>query len=1066
MSVPRTTRFSLGRVACVVAATVLGGAANGQIAVDEAAALRSYYSGNGLLNRGMYDLAAHEYRRFLEDHPDHLKATLARYGLAVSLFRSGNYAPAVQQLEALGTPDDFEYAAEVLVITGQSRLVLGDPARAAEAFGQVLREHPEHGLADEAAALHAEALYEARRFEEVERPCRLLATRWPDSPHRERAELFGGLAQLARGRFAAAAERFDAMIAMYPDGDHADRVVLLRAQSLHRAERVPDAVAGYRDVIRRARDEFVPDAMYGLAVLLNMTRRHAEAGTVLDGLLRRYPDDDVVPAAQLMRGRVWFDVEQYERAGEVFEELSRQDGDYRDDAAYWSAKSMLRRGDASGAARALEQALANFPDSELVPQMSYDRAVALLGAGEPGVAITVLEEFRSASPEHDLAADALQLEAAAHHQQRRYRESLARCETFHRRYPGHELSPAVDLLAAENTYFLEDYEAAVPRYESFLGRHPDHEQAGLARFRLGMALHRQERFGDARPWLESVVDGRDTEQRYRSALLAAGDGEFQRDRWPAAEQHLRDYLSFGLDQPGADDALLKLGLAQQRQGDRDGALETFGSLIDQRDDSPHRLHGLFERGQVLVELDRHDEARTAFEQVLEQGPESPFAGHAMNHLGALALRDDDFGEAALFFGSAAASLGSGDAAAEALFQQGRALMAARRYDRAENVLSTLLGSYPSHERTPRASALQAVALSRLDGDDEANHQVALAAIERVEARYLGSLEPALRASLWYEKAWCLRELGRHDDAAQTYRRVLDQEPPEQRRVGDVRDHATLELAELEVDAERYQEAATLLRRLERRTGGSKGEPRLHRQVEYRLGLCEFHLGRHVQAATLLESWLGDEPDAELVPSAQLLCAESLLSQGRYDRAIEHLDRLVEANPGNESYGPGLLRLGSCHAELQNWPSSERAFATYLQRFGDSELWFQAQFGIGWALENQGRYEDAMAVYRLVTARHQGPTAARAQFQIGECLFAQKRYDDAVRELIKVDILYAYPQWSAAALYEAGRCFQETGNPVDARAQYNQVRRDYGDTNWADLARRRLDELADSALPGH
>ena len=182
------------------------------------------------------------------------------------------------------------------------------------------------------------------------------------------------------------------MIAMYPDGDHADRVVLLRAQSLHRAERVPDAVAGYRDVIRRARDEFVPDAMYGLAVLLNMTRRHAEAGTVLDGLPRRYPDDDVVPAAQLMRGRVWFDVEQYERAGEVFEELSRQDGDYRDDAAYWSAKSMLRRGDASGAARALEQALANFPDSELVPQMTYDRAVALLGAGEPGVAITVLEE--------------------------------------------------------------------------------------------------------------------------------------------------------------------------------------------------------------------------------------------------------------------------------------------------------------------------------------------------------------------------------------------------------------------------------------------------------------------------------------------------------------------------------------------------------------------------------------------------------------------------------------------------------------------------------------------------
>ena len=39
------------------------------------------------------------------------------------------------------------------------------------------------------------------------------------------------------------------------------------------------------------------------------------------------------------------------------------------------------------------------------------------------------------------------------------------------------------------------------------------------------------------------------------------------------------------------------------------------------------------------------------------------------------------------------------------------------------------------------------------------------------------------------------------------------------------------------------------------------------------------------------------------------------------------------------------------------------------------------------------------------------------------------------------------QWSAAALYEAGRCFQETGNPVEARKQYRQVRREALGTGW-------------------
>ena len=76
---------------------------------------------------------------------------------------------------------------------------------AARSFGEMLREHSGHPLADESAALQAEALYESERFEEVERPCRVIEARWPDSPHRARAELFGGLAQMARGRDAAAA---------------------------------------------------------------------------------------------------------------------------------------------------------------------------------------------------------------------------------------------------------------------------------------------------------------------------------------------------------------------------------------------------------------------------------------------------------------------------------------------------------------------------------------------------------------------------------------------------------------------------------------------------------------------------------------------------------------------------------------------------------------------------------------------------------------------------------------------------------------------------------------------
>ena len=53
--------------------------------------VRDYLSGNGLLNRGLYELAATEYRKFLSEHGDHEKAAVARYGLAASnLLRISN----------------------------------------------------------------------------------------------------------------------------------------------------------------------------------------------------------------------------------------------------------------------------------------------------------------------------------------------------------------------------------------------------------------------------------------------------------------------------------------------------------------------------------------------------------------------------------------------------------------------------------------------------------------------------------------------------------------------------------------------------------------------------------------------------------------------------------------------------------------------------------------------------------------------------------------------------------------------------------------------------------------
>jgi TolA-binding protein len=277
----------------------------------------------------------------------------------------------------------------------------------------------------------------------------------------------------------------------------------------------------------------------------------------------------------------------------------------------------------------------------------------------------------------------------------------------------------------------------------------------------------------------------------------------------------------------------------------------------------------------------------------------------------------------------------------------------------------------------------------------------------------------------------------------------------------------LELAELEATEKRFDSAAAMLRQLQDLLSSQPDAlPNIAEQCMYRLGVCEFELGHFGPAAELFERFIKDFPKSDLLASSLFYAGEANFRAGRIDRSAKHLTRVVEDDSTDDFAAPAMLRLGECHAVLQKWALSEDLYQRFLERYPDGEQWYQAQFGLGWSRENQKRYDEAVAAYEKVTARHQGPTAARAQFQIGQCLFAQKKFEPAIRELLKVDILYAYPEWSAAALYEAGRCFSQLNDPVQAQKQFTVVVEKFKDTKWAEMASKQLAELTSSAaLPG-
>ncbi len=1015
--------------------------------------LRDYISATGLLNRGMDALAAAEYRKFLAAHPDHERAPSARYGLAVALYRQQAFGDAAVELAEISEVDDFEYVVESLAMLGQCQLATGELEPASKTLARFMRRAPDHELAPDVAVMQVEIAYRQGQHALVESFATAFLKRWPNDARRERVLLFAGLAAAAVPDWAMAQSRFEELLRVFPQTAHRSDAEFMLAQCHAQQNLVDQAIRYYRQVMERVGGSHVDDATLGLAELLYARGEYAEAEKLARQYHSAHPDAGRSVEATVVQGRCRYAMGAIEDAERIFRQLQRDEAEPADEIAYWLAKCLMRADDSPAAAKLLQETLKEHADSALAPELRYELAASLAQAGKLEDAIEAATTFRKRHSEHEHEPDIVYLLASLEHRSGSYERSGEYCTEFTRGYTDHELAPAIAFLAAENHYLAGDQDAALRAFAAFRSAYPEDTRSALATYRVGQLLYDLGRLDEAAEPLAAACAVSESDERLHGAHLLLGDVHYQKSEWDDARRALTEYIASGIEVPQADDALLKLGLIAQRQGRHTDAIARFEQIRNEFPDSPRRVHAQFESGQTHLANDDAEAARAMFESVLEDDDDGRFAPYALQHLGVLALRAGDHTVARgylerLLDGTPDDALRTGT-----LSHLAQALLALHEYDRARDILHELarLDDLPGEDR-----ARLVVALARRGEREEA-----LGEIHKLEGEEWSTLGQDLKAAMLYEKAWCLRKLDRTDEARATYNDLLTLNTSRVELY-----HALLELAELELAAGHTDRALPRLEKLRTLAADGGAVPKgVLAQANLRAGIAQFEAKDYTAAATTLTSFVSTAPNHEQILTARFYCGRALRETGRHKQAAEQLKVVAEQGGEQPFVGPALLEWGECLAAIQNWPQCEEVFARHVREHAESEQWYQARFGLGWARENQGRLNEALAEYRQVVERHQGPTAARAQFQIGECLFAQKKLAEAARELLKVDILYAYPEWSAAALYEAGRCFEQLGQAVEARQQYVAVRDKYAESRWAELAAQRLTHVQSGGLPG-
>jgi TolA-binding protein len=654
--------------------------------------------------------------------------------------------------------------------------------------------------------------------------------------------------------------------------------------------------------------------------------------------------------------------------------------------------------------------------------MRYDLAVALQRNGDNS-ASRAFERFLAAHPDHPMAPDALYARASLALDAGNAEQAALLASRFTSTYPTHPLAANARFLQGEAAYRRGEYRSAASAFATLL-EVDDDSLARQARYRLGMSLHAQGRSEEAIKHLRAVTDGRQTRSEFLPALFTLAEIAFEAGDWPGAERGFGQYVqAAGHDGEGADAASMRLAIAQLRQGNTNDAIDTLGTLLSTWPGSTHAAHAQFELAQAYVSSGDDARAQLAFERLLDRHDDSRFAPYALRHMAAIASRAGDPQRAADLY-QQAAERGGVELARDFALDRARALISAGQPRDAATLLNGMDGP---------ARAWRVIALSRAGEHAEA--------IKLANGLGTTGLEAESASLYQYALATSLRNTGETERAAQVLATLATSQGPTSA-------NAASDLADLLIASKDYARAADLLEPI-------ASHDSLGSTATYKAAWARYQLNDHRKVVLLLK----DKDLGEFTGPAAMLLGESLLALKRGREAAEQFEIALANTTEGVDPEAALLRLGEAHAASQDWRKSQAAYERHRREHDKSPRWYMAQFGIGWALENAGKPREAMPHYKAVADTHRGDTAARAQFQLGECLFALNEHEEAVRELLRVDILHASPTWSAAALYEAGRCFEAMGKVGEARAQYRAVQERFAESDWATAAGERLAAIA-------
>ncbi len=971
----------------------------------------------GHYNQKRWKLAAEEFRRFLTDYPQHAKAHRSVFYLA------------------------------------EAQVQLRQFDEAAAGFREFIRRAPDDSLARKALFRAGEASFLAGRFDDAERDLNEFLKHSGDDP-------LGGFAlpylgDIAAGRHdVASAQKFYSQgLDRFPKGAMQDDCRFGLAQALEEQGQHEEARRLYLALASKTKSPWADDAQYRLAACQYAAGEFDAALLSFAAFETSFDGSPWKDKASLAAGQSLFYLQKYDQAKARFEglasDLAEGQPDMALEAKYWLGLVYKAQRNWDAAAECLLATAAACDGHPLATAIHFQAGDTLVHAGKFAEAAGQFDLVIQRWPRSEYVDDCRlgKIHAALAAGDHAVLDELV--AAFIQQFPDSPLKSDVQRAQARSLWARKEPARAAAVLEGLLAagaeiKGPAATDVATHRYLLALAYLGLQRYDDALANLGPVLalpDGElksDAQRALATALVA------QR-KFAEAVTPLVAYLKAN---PKGDAAAwgrsqLCICLARSKQLDR--ARQVYKTLAGK-----HRASQWFaSTTAALAEaaLDAGDPAWSAqlFASLLAEGTPPRFVARGLSGTAWHQYKAGQLSEAEATFERLLANYPDDALAPEAALVRAQILEQLKQPDAALAMFRAVTDKYPASSQLPQAL----LGAARLH-DQAGQHAEAAAFYQRLDREFPNMPE---HETVIYEWAWVLRELDKPAEADALFER-LRTAMPRGRYWGD----AVYRLAERAYQAKDLARANELSSELIAGVEGPKILPHallLQAQVAV-------SGERWAEVGPPLDRLVREFPDSPLKLLAEYLQAEAAYRQGDFEQAEPRFAQLARQSQGRHDKWLPMIPLRRAqmlaNEDRKQWSEALELALPIESAFPGFELLYEVEYLIGRCLQSQGNFDEARAAYRKVTRSETGgktETAAMAQWMIGETYFHQKNYETALREYLRVEILYDYPEWQAGALLQAGKCHEALGEWKQASELFAKLLKSFPESEFVADATERL-----------